>query len=143
MGHLDPGQRQKALIATDALGDIVSGPGRSNDLKLPAGLPLAETTPAQREGAVRLLEEYVRNMRQDLADAELRRVHQAGIDKLTFAWAGGFEPGRPHYYRLHGPTLLIEYDNTQDGANHVHSVWIDPRDLFGRDLLLTHYRGAH
>jgi hypothetical protein len=137
--RLDPGQRQKALIATDTLGDIVSSPGRSNELKSQAGLPLGETTPAQREGAVRLLEEYVRNMRGDLADAELRGVHQAGIDKLTFAWAGSFEPGRPHYYRLHGPTLLIEYDNTQNDANHIHSVWHDLRNDFGADLLRTHY----
>ena len=66
------------------------------------------------------------------------------LDDLTLALlVGSLVRGRPHYFRVHGPAALIEYDNTQDGANHVHSVWIDPRDLFGRDLLLTHYRGAH
>jgi hypothetical protein len=73
----------------------------------------------------------------------LARVREAGIEKLHFAWAGSPAPGRPHYMRVHGPTALVEYDNTQDSANHVHSVWIDPQEVFGRDLLKTHYRGAH
>ncbi len=73
----------------------------------------------------------------------LAKVREAGIEALHFAWAGSLARGRPHYFRVHGPTALIEYDNTQDGANHVHSVWIDPVGLFGRDLLKAHYQGAH
>jgi hypothetical protein len=53
-------------------------------------------------------------------------------------WAGGFEPGQAHYYRLHGPTLLAEYDNTARNANHVHTVWRDPRGDFGGDALARH-----
>jgi hypothetical protein len=70
-------------------------------------------------------------------------VRDAGIEALSFAWAGSLAAGRPHYFRVHGPTVLIEYDNTQDGANHVHSVWIDPQGVFGRDLLKAHYQGQH
>jgi len=65
------------------------------------------------------------------------------MDDVHFAWAGGLERGEPHYYRLHGPRLLIEYDNTQDDVNHVHSVWRDPDGDFGADLLAEHYEHAH
>jgi hypothetical protein len=81
-----------------------------------------------------------RNMRGDLAEAELRKIHAAGIERIHFAWAGPVDARRPHYYRLHGPTVLIEYDNTQNSANHIHSVWHDPRGDFGLDLLGAHYR---
>ncbi|MGH8064880.1 MAG: DUF3500 domain-containing protein [Candidatus Entotheonellia bacterium] len=143
MRRLDPNQRRKALFASRSLGDIVSGPGRSNDLQLSVGLALAEMTPAQRDAAIRLVEEYVRNVRDDIAAAQLRRVHEAGIDKLQFAWAGSLEPDQAHYYRLHGPTLLIEYDNTRNDANHIHSVWHDLRHDFGGDLLRAHYETGH
>lgn len=141
--RLDPGQRQKTLLRAQAFGDIISGPKRSDELKSPAGLPWAALTPAQREGAMRLLEAYVRNMRHDIADVQLRGLHEAGIDRIHFAWAGSLEAGQPHYYRLHGPTLLIEYDNTQNDANHIHAVWHDLRNDFGVDLLRAHYETGH
>jgi len=68
----------------------------------------------------------------ELAFAQLKWLRGAGIERIHFAWAGGFEPGEAHY-RLHGPTLLIEYDNTQNDANHIHSVWHDPTNDFGVD----------
>jgi Protein of unknown function (DUF3500) len=140
---LDADQRQKTRIAARSFGDIVSGPRRADSLKSPLGLALAEMSPVQRDQALRLIEEYVRNMRREIADAQLRSVHAAGIELLHFAWAGSLEAGQAHYYRLHGPTLLIEYDNTQNGANHIHSVWHDLRDDFGIDLLRTHYETGH
>jgi hypothetical protein len=73
----------------------------------------------------------------------MKRLRETGIETLHFAWAGALAPGDPHYFRIHGPAALIEYDNTQNGANHVHSVWIDPQDVFGRDLLKSHYQKAH
>lgn len=139
----DAGQRQQTVIAPRSFGDIVSGPGRSDSLKSPAGLPLAQMRPAQRDRTLRLIEEYVGNLRRDIADAQLRRVYEAGLDSLHFAWAGSLEAGQAHYYRLHGPTLLIEYDNTRDDANHIHAVWHDLRDDFGLDLLRTHYQTGH
>jgi hypothetical protein len=141
---LDAGQRRRMLIADRSLGDIVSGPGRGEGLGPPAGLSLAEMTGDQRALAVQVVEEYARNMRGDMAEEELRRAREAGAERLHFAWAGPLGPGLPHYYRMHGPTLLIEYDNTQNDANHIHSVWRDPRNDFGADLLRAHYlRGDH
>ncbi len=70
-------------------------------------------------------------------------MREAGIEHVHFAWAGLIDPRRPHYYRLHGPTLLIEYDNTQNSANHIHSIWHDPRNDFGTDALRAHYERGH
>ena len=140
---VDPQQRGRMVIASRSLGDIVSGPGRGESLTSPAGLPLADMTPDQRALALRLIEEYARNMRSELAEEELRRMREAGLERVHFAWAGPLESGKAHYYRLHGPTLLIEYDNSQNDANHIHSVWHDPRRDFGLDLLRAHYETGH
>ena len=77
-------------------------------------------------------------MAEEIADYRLDRLYEAGIDKIAFAWAGGVESGEPHYYRVQGPTFLIEYDNTQNNANHIHSVWREFNGDFGRDLLREH-----
>jgi hypothetical protein len=140
---MEPPQRPRMLIGEQSMGDIVSGPGRGGSLASPVGLPLGEMTGDQRALAGLLIEEYARNMRAEMAEEELRRAQEAGIERVHFAWAGSLQAGRPHYYRLHGPTLLIEYDNTQNEANHIHSVWHDPRNDFGLDLLRAHYRDGH
>ena len=139
---MDARQRRRMVIAERALGDIVSGPGRREALAAPAGIPGAELAPAQRAMLLRLVEEYARNMRAEIADEELRRLREAGLERLHFAWAGPLDAGA-HYYRIHGPTVLIELDNTQNEANHIHSVWHDPRNDFGADLLGAHYEHGH
>jgi hypothetical protein len=131
--------RPRLVIAAESLGDIVSGPARRESLEAPAGVALGELGADGRAIGMRLLETYVRNMRNEVADEELRKIREAGLDAIRFAWAGPVDPARPHYYRLHGPTVLIEYDNTQNNANHIHSVWHDPRNDFGADLLRAHY----
>ena len=136
-------QRSRTVIAAQSLGDIVTGPGRADSLATPAGLALADMTGDQGTLAAKLIEEYARNMRSELAEQELRRMREVGLERVHFAWAGPLEPGRAHYYRLHGPTLLIEYDNSQNNANHIHSVWHDPKRDFGLDLLRAHYEHGH
>ncbi|PYN80583.1 MAG: hypothetical protein DMD96_13785 [Candidatus Rokuibacteriota bacterium] len=140
---LDASLRGRLVIAAESLGDIVSGPGRGESLKTPAGVALGELGGEQRALAIRLIEVYARNMRSELAEEELRRLRETGVDRVHFAWAGPIDPRQPHYYRLHGPTLLIEYDNSQNQANHVHSVWHDPRNDFGADPLRAHYERRH
>ena len=141
---VDPSLRARLLIGSSSLGDIVTGPGRRELFATaPAGVALAALNGDQRTLAVRLVETYARNMRPEIADDELRRMRAAGLETLHFAWAGAIDPARPHYYRLHGPTLLIEYDNTQNDANHIHSVWHDPVNDFGADLLRAHYQSGH
>ncbi|MDH3598761.1 MAG: DUF3500 domain-containing protein [Candidatus Tectomicrobia bacterium] len=136
-------QRATALIASESFGNILSGPGREGRLQQRVGLALGAMTAAQRQQALTLIETYVQNVRPDLAKRELDILASAGMDTIHFAWAGSQQPGRPHYYRLHGPRLVIEYDNTRDGANHIHAVWHDPINSFGQDLLRAHYEASH
>jgi hypothetical protein len=141
---LDAGQRRRALFSGSAPRDIVTGTAERVDPLSPAGLPASEMTPAQAEGLRKLLEEYVSRMPDDLAAERMEKLRAAGLEKVAFAWAGGLEPGQGHYYRVQGPTFLIEYDNTQDDANHIHSVWRDFDGDFGRDLLREHLKSrAH
>ena len=86
---------------------------------------------------------FVRRLPDDVAGAQLHDLERAGMDRLTFAWAGGIAPGERHYYRVQGPTLLIEHDNTQGNGNHIHSAWRNPADDFGDDVLAAHYRAHH
>ncbi len=141
---LDQAQRESAVIRAKAFADILTGPGREKSLKEPQGLALGKMKEAHRAIALRIIEEFTATLRPELARAEEERLRAAGIDSIRFAWAGSLEPRQPHYYRLHGPALVIEYDNTQNDANHIHSVWHDPERSFGADLLRHHYEeGAH
>src|SRR5579885_219548 len=106
------------------------------------GLPAARMTAPQRQLLTALLQQYIDRMPEPIAARERERV-SGSFDQIAFAWAGGSERRQPHYYRLQGPRLLVEYDNTQDGANHIHSVWRDPEGDFGADLLAQHYATAH
>jgi len=138
-GLSDP-ERERAIIARDAFDDIITGPGREGSLSRPAGLALGIMEESHRTLAMRIIEEFVGTMRPAVAEAERARIREAGLEHIHFAWAGSTEPRRPHYYRLHGPNLLIEYDNTQNDANHIHSVWHDPGHDFATDLLRRHYQ---
>lgn len=139
----DDAGRAAVLIGDRSLGDVVAGPGREESLSRFEGLEVARMTGAQADAVLRLVTGYVGCLGDAFAEGALRRLREAGAGRLHFAWAGSLRPGRPHYFRVHGPTLLLEYDNTQNGANHVHTVWHDPRDGFGRDLLRAHHAAAH
>lgn len=139
---LDAAQRARAIIAATAPSDIITGNARSVVLELVDGLPASAMNAAQRDLLRHLLAEYLDNMDPAIAGPRYARIEETGFERLHFAWAGTVEPGGPHYYRIHGPTLLIEYDNTQNDANHIHSVWRDLENDFGEDLLRLHYERA-
>jgi hypothetical protein len=110
----------------------------------PKGMPAADMRPEQREILRALLDVYVHRIPDELAEAESAKYRaDAGLDELSFAWAGGLEPGEPHYYRVQGGRLLAEYDNTQRGVNHIHTVWRDLGSDFGGDVLGQHYAHHH
>lgn len=140
LGSLDSRQHERAIIATEAPRDIITGTDREVNLRERSGLPASAMSADQRALLMRIVMEYVGNMDASIADAQMRKIEGAGLGNLYFAWAGGVEPGEGHYYRIHGPTVLIEYDNTQNNANHVHSTWRDLTDDFGEDLLRRHYQ---
>jgi len=141
---LDEAQLGKAVIAAEAPPDVLLGPGKEPAaLGERRGLPWKHMNEAQRGVLWRLLEEYAHVLRQGFADAELARIREHGLDELSFAWAGGRERGQGHYYRIHGLHFAIEYDCTQDGANHVHTVWRDFERDFGGDPLRAHLEQQH
>lgn len=136
----DSTQRGTVVYANRPPRDIETGASRRAEPGHPRGLALGAMTSEQAEQLMQLVGVYASRLRPELAERELGRIRAAGVDQIHFAWAGGAEPGQPHYYRIQGPTFLIEYDNRQNGANHIHSVW---RDLtggdFGEDVLARHY----
>lgn len=127
---------------TETVGGLTTGNNRKIERGQPRGLAASGMTDSQRELLVRLVREHVSRIRKELADQDLARIDAAGVNNIHFVWAGGLEPGQPHHYMIQGPTFLIEYDNTQDGANHVHCVYRDFDNDFG-DALLRHYQGHH
>jgi hypothetical protein len=136
---LDPQQRARATIAAQTFGDIVTGTDPTVKPIAFAGLAAAGMTIAQQRQLRRLLEVYAGRMADSSAHRQLQRIDAAGFDRLHFAWAGAHRAGEPHYYRIHGPTVLVEYDNSQSSANHIHTVWRDLENDFGGDLLRRHY----
>ncbi|WP_395714874.1 DUF3500 domain-containing protein [Reyranella sp.] len=140
MASLDDAQRRSALIANRSFGEIVASPQREQDLGQPRGLELSAMGAAQRARVEALMDHFLGTLAPDLLAAQKRRVMEQGVERLRFAWAGSLVPGDAHYFRVHGPVTLIEHDNTQNGANHIHSVWRDLAADFGRDALADHYR---
>ncbi len=109
----------------------------------PKGIAASSMTPAQRAIMSALIDVYVDRLPPDLVAIERARIDDDGLDAMTFAWAGSERRREGHYYRLQATRFLVEYDNTQDGANHIHAVWRDPAGDFGDDILRRHLRDAH
>lgn len=143
MQAFDPEQRRLALIADRAPFDIITGNDRVAKLAAPTGLSYARMTPEQQTQLRALVEVYAGRLRPEIAAQEVQRIADRGWNQVHFAWAGGLERGDAHYYRIHSPAFVIEYDNTQNGANHIHTVWRDFKGDFGRDLLREHYLTSH
>jgi hypothetical protein len=134
-----PAERRKiAMIRDTAFAEILTGNDpKVNKLEL-EGLAAADMSAPEKAQLRRLVELYVGRMTPASAKNVLSRLDRAGFDKVRFAWAGGIEPGQAHYYRIHGPTLLVEYDDTQNNANHIHTVYRDLENDFGGDALRAH-----
>jgi hypothetical protein len=144
LASLSPAQRRVAVVDPTAPPDIMSGNGRHADVRaVPIGISWDQLEAAQRDGLERLVRHYIDRSAEDVAAADWERIRAAGLAPLTFAWAGSDAPGQGHYYAIRGPSLLIEYDNTQDAANHIHSVRRDLTNDWGEDLLAAHYRESH
>ncbi len=136
-------QKNVAIVDKTAYKDIFTMASRKAALaNQPNGLAASKMNAKQRELLQQLLDEYAYNMPDQLAQAREEKIKKAGSN-LYFAWAGVAEMGGPHYYRIQAPTFLIEYDNTQNEANHIHSVWRDYEGDFGMDLLKQHYEASH
>lgn len=136
-------QRAVAVITPTAPNDIVSF--NKNDISplTPDGILLEQLSASQRDAVMRLVAAYTGLMADDLAAERTSRLTAAGLDRITFAWAGPLQKGAKHYYRVQGPTFLLEYDNAQNDGNHIHAVWRDFQGDFGRDVLREHLVRDH
>jgi hypothetical protein len=141
---LDEQQRAAAIIATRTPRDIVTGNAAKVKPLAPIGIRITDLRPAQAAILVRLIDVYLGRMAEPLAAQRRAALERTDFAEVAFAWAGSTRPGEAHYYRIQGPSFLVEYDNTQANANHIHTVWRDFEGDFGRDLLREHYRdGSH
>ena len=144
LSEMTPAERSAAVVDGVAPADILTGIGRRADLRsVPAGVRHADMGPSRQATMERLIRHYVGRARPDVADAWWDRIVAPGLGDLSFAWAGSETPGRGHYYAVRGSTFVIEYDNTQNGANHIHSVWRDLENDWGTDPLAAHLATAH
>ena len=144
LARLDPSERTAAIVADVAPDDILTRRDPIADAAVvPVGVPWSRLTSAQQAVLERLIRVYFDRAPVEVADAAWAAAVGAGLDRIAFSWAGPLERGQGHYYTVRGPTFLVEYDNTQDGANHIHSVWRDLRRDWGGDLLGEHYAHAH
>lgn len=143
VNSLNTNQLKTAVVAQKAPSDIITGNNRKAELQDPAGLGYNDMTDPQKKLFMQLLNVYVKNYQLGFSKRLMDKIEKAGIENLSFAWAGSLQPGAGHYYRIQGPMLLIEYDNTQNNANHVHSVVRDLTNDFAEDILREHYQKEH
>jgi hypothetical protein len=144
LSELTSAERAVAVIDDVAPADILTGIGRNARLRsVPVGIPHAHLGARRQAALERLIRHYVQRMRPEVAEAAWERIGAEGLGDATFAWAGSDVPGRGHYYAVRGPTFVIEYDNTQNGANHIHTVWRDLDNDWGEDVLAEHLAAAH
>nr|WP_255643351.1 DUF3500 domain-containing protein [Actinoplanes polyasparticus] len=141
----DAAEWQKLRAASDAI-DAAAAYGEPEHRSLeytarPKGIPGRDLNPGQRELLYALLGTYFGRVPESVSP--LAAYDEAALDLVHLAWAGSTEQGAPHYYRVQGPRLLLEWDNTQRNANHAHSVWRDPGHDFGLDVLSAHRREYH
>jgi uncharacterized protein DUF3500 len=138
LDSLDAAQKTAAIVNVAAPNEMLTSNKLKADPQSPLGLKASAMTPPQKEKLMALLDVYAGYMAPDVAAERMARLKKAGLDNVAFAWAGETEKGKKHYYRLQGPTFLVEYDNSQNDGNHIHSVWRDFNGDFGEDLLRAH-----
>lgn len=145
LNSLTNAQIKKAIIDTVAFADIQTFDKRKAMLGKPVGIKYSELSKEQQSLMLQLISLYVHRYKHDFAEKMMQEIHKEGLENIWFAWAGHTKPviGKGSYYRVQGPTIVIEYDNTQNNANHVHSVLRDLKHDFGGDALLEHYKKGH
>jgi hypothetical protein len=144
LAELAPAERAAAVLDGTAPPDILTGNGRLADMRsVPVGIRHANLDTPRRAALERLIRYSIDRCRPGVASTAWERIVAAGVGDVSFAWAGSDAPGRGHYYAIRGPTFVIEYDNTQNGANHIHAVWRDLDNDWGQDLLADHLAAGH
>lgn len=134
-------QLQKAASNSKVPNDIITFVSRKASIETKEGISYAEMTRQQQANFMKLIQLYIHRYTKLFAENMLNELNAAGRNSLRFIWAGARQAeGKPYYYRIQGPTIIIEYDNSQDNANHIHTVVRDLKHDFGGDELLEHYK---
>ncbi len=136
---LDKAQLQQALVSGQAPRDIFTSAHRKANPLKHRGIRSTELNWHQKELLMAIIKQYTSRNRVELAEQDLEKIKTAGIENIYFAWMGSLQKGQAHYYSVQGPTFLLEYDNIQNNANHIHATWRDFNNDFGIDLLKRHY----
>jgi len=140
LAALTDDQRRAAVVSERAPADIVTANARVAPRLAEAGVAYRALAADQQALLLRLLRQHASAQRPEVARARLEKVRAGGMDGVRFAWMGGRREGEGHYYRVQGPEFVVELDNTQNGANHIHTVWRELRGDWGLDALALHYR---
>lgn len=138
-------QLAKAVEETQVPFDILTANHKTANISERKGISFAAMNKEQQQIFIRLVRVYIDRYTRLFASQMMQEVISAGLNNLIFTWIGAKEkaPGSPYYYRIQGPTLVIEFDNAQNNANHIHTVIRDLKNDFGGDLLQEHYRNHH
>ena len=141
---LNKEQKNKAIVSNEAPGEILTAASRHAMINDPKGILYNELNSSQQQIFMQLLSIYIHRYTRSFAEVMMKEIEEAGLNDLRFAWAGDQQPGigHPHYYRIQGPAIIIEYDNIQNNANHIHTVIRDLKNDFGGDELLKHYKNV-
>ena len=142
VNSLTPVQKQTAIFQAEAFAEIVTTNAAKVEPLTPVCLSAKDMTQEQLIVLNKLIIAYLSSMPGEIANSRMKKIASEDIESVRFGWAGGLTPGKPHYYRVQGKTFLIEFDNTQNNANHIHTVWRDFNGDFGRDLLREHYHNS-
>ncbi|SFR57412.1 DUF3500 domain-containing protein [Maribacter stanieri] len=139
---LSDNQKKIVIFNDKAYNDIQSW-NNSVAEKLPSeGILVSDLNANQKKQVMRIIHEYVSTIPTDQAKEKMDAIRNEELDDMRFAWAGATVLGKAHYYRIQAKSFMIEFDNSQDNANHIHSVWRDFDGDFGRDLLKEHYKNS-
>tara|TARA_R110002167_G_scaffold65757_23_gene186063 strand:- start:250 stop:1266 length:1017 start_codon:yes stop_codon:yes gene_type:complete len=143
VSSLNADQLKIAKFSDEAPQEILTANHRKAHGIEKLGIPFTRLTDTQKTTFLELLDVYIGNYIFEFSETFRNKINKAGIENLSFAWAGGFKEGVAHYYRIQGPMLLIEFDNTQNNANHVHTAVRDLTNDFAEDVLKEHYEKEH
>lgn len=140
---LSEDQKQQAIFQKTSFADIITSNASEVGPLNPVGIKMKDLNNDQQLVLVNLLKEYLASIPKALAEQRMENLKMEDFDAIRFGWAGATVSGQPHYYRIQGKTFLVEFDNTQNNANHIHLVWRDFEGDFGRDLIKEHYQHSH
>ncbi len=136
-------QRKIAIFQQNPFPEIVTFNLTKVDPLIPVGIKFGVLNHSQKIVFLKLIDEYLSTLPFEQATDRMENIKNQEMHEVRFGWAGALEPGIGHYYRVQGESFLIEFDNTQQNANHIHTVWRDFDGDFGRDLIREHYNSKH